>query len=342
MENDVYNLNTKSENNNDNQRIELSYYQARFTQKCGAILLDFLLFAFVALGIFIGVKAIVESNSYYVEINQNYNEARINSKLYVDNPEVGRIEDVVTYLNRSETMSAGEKENYLLDSINGFFDSLPNDKENLINEFEDYVLRSEFLYEGNAYYIKDESGVLIKNPNYSIPSLAYYSNVLSKYFDEVALAQFTILTPNVLEYQRFQSNMLLFVEIPSGIVLSAILIWYIVPICFFRGKKSFGRFAFHIGLLGPDNFSLKIGRFTIRFLIFLFAEVLLSLFTFCIPLIISISMSAFSKKKQNFHDYMLNIREIDTYGCKVFLNKFEVVKSPNNSGPVDFRLREKF
>ena len=114
---------------------------------------------------------------------------------------------------------------------------------------------------------------------------------------------------------------------------------YIIPIIFFRGKKSLGRLAFRIGLLGKDNFSLTIGRFTLRFLIFLFAEVILSVFTLCVPLIISISMSAFTKKKQNFHDFMLDIKEVDTYGTKIYLDKYDILKEENKHEPIDFISR---
>ena len=323
---------------NGNKKIELTYYQARFTQKCGAILLDFVLFAILALGLFIGTKAIVESTTYYQEINQRYDEARLNSSLYIDNNSVERVEDIVTYLNRDASLSSIEKEEFLLDHIFSFFDSLPEHKDYLLDEFYDFILDEDLIYEGNPYYVKKD-GEIIKNDNVSIPSSAYYENVLAPYFDNIALAEFTILTPNVLEYQRYQSNMLLFVEIPVGILLSVIIIWYIIPLCFFRGKKSLGRLAFHIGLLGPDNFSLKAGRFTIRFLIFFFAEVVLSVFTFCIPLVISISMSAFSKNKQNFHDYMVGVREIDTYNSKIYLDKFDVVKKDNLGKTVDFQTK---
>ena len=342
MEDNVYDVSLRddqTEENDQKKKIEVSYYQARFTQKCGAILLDFILFALLALGLFIGTKSIVEATPYYQEINQKYDDARLNSKLYVYNKDTDRVEDIVTYLNRTKSMSTIEKEDYLLDSINGFFLSLPNETSNLQTEFEEYILNHDFLYEGVPYYIKDNNGEIIKNPNLSIPSSAYYDNVLSKYFDEVALAEFTILTPNVLDYQRYQSNMLLFLEIPAGVSLSAIIIWYIIPVCFSRGKRTLGRLAFHTALIGPDNYSLKIGRFTIRFLIFFFAELVLSVFTLCIPLIISLSMSAFSKKKQNFHDYMLNIREIDTYDSKIFKNKFEIIKNKSERKPIDFSMK---
>ena len=341
MENDVYDLTPKEKPDSSSykKKIEISYYQARFTQKCGAILLDFVIFAFLALALFIGAKGIVEATPYFQEVNQKYDEARLDSYLYVENKDIGRIEDVVTYLNRKTNMSTSEKETFLYDRINGFLVSVPEKTDYLTDEFYDFVLDEDLKYNGESYYIKDENGELIKNSAETIPSQAYFENVLVPYFDNIALAEFTIITPNVLDYQRYQSNMLLFVEIPSGIILSTIIVRYIIPIIFFRGKKSLGRLAFRIGLLGKDNFSLTIGRFTLRFLIFLFAEVILSVFTLCVPLIISISMSAFTKKKQNFHDFMLDIKEVDTYGTKIYLDKYDILKEENKHEPIDFISR---
>lgn len=337
MENDVYNI--KKEDISKKKKIEVSYYEARFTQKCGAILLDCVLFVLLALAIFIGAKSIVEITPYFIEINEKFDEARLSSNLFVYNKNVERVEDIVTYLNRDEKMSSSEQEIYLTEHIYAFFDSLPLYKEELTKEYEEYLLSSDLKYEGNPYFIKDESGEIVKNEAINIPISAYVENVYKNYIDTIAQAEFLIKTPNVLSYQRYQSNMLLFVEIPSGVILSSIIIWYIIPICFSRGKKSLGRLAFRIGLVGKDNLSLKAGRFTVRFLIFLFLELILSVFTLCIPILISISMSAFSKKKQNFHDYMLGIREVDTYGTKIYKDYFEIKKELGNDKHTDFKLR---
>ena len=127
MENDVYDLTPKEKPDSSSykKKIEISYYQARFTQKCGAILLDFVIFAFLALALFIGAKGIVEATPYFQEVNQKYDEARLDSCLYIENKDIGRIEDVVTYLNRKTNMSTSEKETFLYDRINGFLVSVP-------------------------------------------------------------------------------------------------------------------------------------------------------------------------------------------------------------------------
>ncbi len=330
---------TPNINNNDNKKIEISYYAARFSQKVGAIMVDFITFLLLALAIFVGLKEIVENSSYYLDINQKYDQARLDSFLYVYNDDLERVEDIVTYINRRSDMAASEKETFLIEHIYSFFDSLPEFKAELVEEYNNFLLDENLVYNDEPYFIKDDNGEIIKNNNYSIPTIYYVDNVYKVYIDNIGLAQFLIKTPNVIDYQRYQSNMLLFLELPLSLIISTTIVFYIVPLIFYRGHKTLGRLAFKIGLVDHRNLNVKFLRFTIRFLIFLFLEVLLSAVTFCIPLIVSISMSAFSKKRQNFHDYMVDVREVDTYGSKIYLDKFDILKDYNKPKLKDFHLK---
>lgn len=324
---------------NKKPKIELEYYRARFTQKCGAILLDTVVFVLLCLGLFIGCKEIVEITPTYIDIDQKFETLKLDSGLYVENKDLNRVEDIVTFLNRDDKMSSSEKEEYLLEHIYTFFDSVPSKTEYLKKEYEDFILNLNINYEGYRYFIYDETKGIIKNPDFTIPIEAYVDNVYKSYIDNIGLAEFIILTPNALDYQKYQSNMLLFVEIPVSFLISATIVWYIIPLCFTRGKKTLGRLAFRIGILDSNKLNVKAGRFTIRFLIFLFLELILSVFTLCVPLIISISMSAFTKKKQNFHDYMLGIEEVDTYNTKIYKDNIEISKDFYKKEPIDFRQR---
>ena len=341
MESSIYDKNALNDKEPEvtKRKVEVTFYQARFTQKCGAILLDFVVFAFLALALFIGTKAIVESTNYYQEIDQKFDQARLDSGLFVYDSVSDRVEDVVTHINARSDMSSGEKETFLVNAIDKFLVSVPEKTEFLTKEYEDFLLNKDLNLNGIPYFIKDNSGEIIKNPNGNIQIGSYVDNVYKVYIDEIGQAEFVIQTPHVLEYQRYQSNMLLFVEIPVGLCLAAIIVWFIIPLCFTRGKKSLGRLAFRIALLGKDNYSLKFGRFCTRFLIFFFLEFLLSLFTFCVPLIVSLTMSACTKKKQNFHDYMLDIREIDSYGTKIYKDKFELISEETKQGSFDFKMK---
>ena len=66
---------------------------------------------------------------------------------------------------------------------------------------------------------------------------------------------------------------------------------------------------------------------------------LLSIITIGVPFIISTSMMLFTKKKQGFADYMLDLREIDTSTNKIYYSLEEINLSnikPNHE-PVDFK-----
>jgi hypothetical protein len=49
-------------------------------------------------------------------------------------------------------------------------------------------------------------------------------------------------------------------------------------------------------------------------------------------------MMAFTKKKQNFHDYMLGIEEVDFSESKIFLNMEEASGAQTKKAP-DFRQK---
>lgn len=323
------------------KKIDLTYYRARFSQKFGAMIIDFVVFAILGLLLFMGAKGIVEATPKFYEINHNLEVAQVNSSLFIYSSDRDRVEDIVTYINYRKDMSSSEIETFLTTRIYDFFDSLPEYKEELTNEYLELISRSDLTYNNEPYFIKNENGEVVKNLEANIPIAQYNNNVYMPYIDNIGLAEFVIKTPNVLEYQKFLSYMLFFVEIPCGIVFSAIITFYVIPLIFWRGRKTLGRLSMRIGLLDSNNYNVKFWKFTLRFVIFLFLEVILSVATLGIPLIISLSMSAFSKKKQNFHDYMLGIIEIDTYGTKVFKDKFEVSKEENRMKLIDFNPTRK-
>ncbi|HKL72984.1 MAG TPA: RDD family protein [Candidatus Onthovivens sp.] len=323
----------------ENKSIEISYYRARTSQKLGAIILDFLIVSFISLGLFIGAKQIVESTSYYKEMDKEFTALKLASNLYVDLDNKGTIVDIVSFINKQTNLSSSDSEKYLVDHVYSFFAGFEEETSlKLEKEYKDYISDSRRQYKGEPYFLfKGEE--VFKNIDAKIPVKEYVENVYKPYVDEIALGRFIIETPRVLDIQKYQSNMLLFVEIPSAVTLGIIITYYLIPLIFYRGKKTLGRLAFKIGLVDKDNYSLRIGKFTLRFLILLFGEILLSVFTLCVPLIISLSMSAFSKKKQNFHDYMLGISEIDTYDSRIFIDAMDVKKGQTKETFKDFHLK---
>ena len=104
---------------------------------------------------------------------------------------------------------------------------------------------------------------------------------------------------------------------------------------------TLGKALYHIGLIDDRMLSPSFGRFTARFAIFFFGELILSLFSFGIPYIVSFTMMAFSKRKQGFPDYMLHLYEIDTTKANIYMDYVEAeLKNELHGEAIDFRMKK--
>lgn len=74
-------------------------------------------------------------------------------------------------------------------------------------------------------------------------------------------------------------------------------------------------------------------------MVFIFGIIVLSFFTLAIPLIVSTTMMAFSKQKQDFPEYMFQFHEIDVSADKIYhdYGEIELEHSAKNKKPVEFR-----
>lgn len=315
---------------------EIEYFRPQFRKRVSIIVFDFLICALVCLGVFIALRSAVNNSEKGKLYNEKLIQYKVESGLYIYNPDVKRHQDLMTFYNVSDDISYGAKELGLKKAIDHFHDYLldKSGKEThdaVVKTYDDFRLDPNLLYENKPYFIRDkETNEIIKNEEAKIPSKAYVENVYGKFFDERSLGHFVTYVPEVLAIQKYFSNMLLFMEIPLSLVIGVTIIYYIIPLCFYRNKATLGRALMHTGLVDKNVLSVKFGRFTARFFIFLISEVLLSLFTFGVPLFVSFTLMAFSKKKQTFHDYMLGIEEIDTENSKIYYSKEEIL-SPKTS-----------
>ena len=119
--------------------------------------------------------------------------------------------------------------------------------------------------------------------------------------------------------------MLIFCEIAPSYRVSGILTYLVPPLFFRKGKKTLGKALYKIGLVDSRLLNCTYPRFFARFAIFYFGELLLSLLSFGLPYIVSFSIMVFSKKKQGFPDYMLDLQEVDTSKAKIY-NSLEEAK----------------
>lgn len=322
--------------------IKIEYERPKFYRVVFSIILDFLICSLLALLVFIGTKEIVGSTSTYKESLEAFNSLKVESQLYVYNVKFKRYEDIVTFYNESDGYSSSQVKRDLSKRIDGFIsymgkvlgDNVQNELKEIYNEFR---LDNELIYKEAKYFVINDLGNIVENSEAKIPSSAYVENVYKKYIDNYALGQLIARNENALNYQRYLSNVLFYIEIPLAVFLSILITFYIIPLIVNRGKRTIGKLSFGIGYINKNILSPNAKEFTFYFL-WLLLEILLSIVTFCIPLIISFSMMAFSKKRQSFAEYMLNLQIIDTYKDKIYKSKNEIVleQENNQNDGIDF------
>lgn len=323
------------------EKVEIEYYRPSFWKRIFLILFDALICFFLCFALFNGIKAIVNNFTDIKDKTEQLNNLRLESGLFINDN--GKITDVVTYYENSTDLSYGTKEVFLQEHINGFFQFLlENCGENVYlegkNYYDEYRLSNSMIFENKPYFIKVD-GEIKKNFDAAIPSKNYVENLYNPFIDEYCQGLLTTRFPEYLSLQKDLSNVLIFVEIPISVFLGVTIVYYVIPLCLRRGRLTLGRLLFKTGLVDKNVLNVNWKIFTLRFLIMFFMEIFLSVFTLCIPLIISLSMMAFSKKKQTFHDYMLGIEEVDTSNSKIYFSLSEIRKNEGKFGYNDFESR---
>ena len=342
-----------------NEVVSVNYTQPKFWHRVMANFVDFFLFVILMIASFIGVRSIVLNVPSYKATEQKISQIQLDSNLYKKDPNnEDKNIDIVYYIDRYtdniygsdfEGATGSGKIGKIVQAINGFIDYCSNESvasnaryQELVGYYDNMRLDA-VTSDGIHYFVKDGDDIV---PNETLASVAdkrslYYKNVYVPIVEKRCLP---FLTSNVKEYRecyRIEFNYLVFLELPVSLVFAAILVYFVPPLFFRRGRMTLGKALYHIGLVDDRVLSPTFWRFSARFLIFLFAELLLSLFTLGIPYIISFSLMAFSKKKQGFPDYMLHLYEIDTSKANIYMDYVEAeLKNELHGEAIDFRMEK--
>ncbi len=323
---------------------DIHYSYPKFHRRVFANLIDFLLFAFLFFALFLGCRAAVTNMPGYVEQDNALLAIRKDSGLYrVDGK---KSTDIVSYLgDDSNNYTAYQKMTLSSQAIDHFIayvgEKTSLEEANKIQaDYDSYRLNADLKYEGVAYFVKDESGSIIRNKECSADNVTYFSNAYSPYIDKQCQGYLVTLIPEYLEILKFEAYMLFFLEIPIAFLLSGVFVYLLPPVFFKKGRMTLGKAMYQIGLVDSRLLSCTFPRYLARWAIFFFGELCLSLFTFGIPCIISFSLMAFSKGKQGFPDYLLGLFEVDVSHDKIYSN-YEEISLDGVEGekkPLDFKV----
>ena len=327
-----------NEEEQDKNIPEIRYVRAKTSRRLFANLVDLLIFALIGVLLFIGVRAIVEATPGYTEKFDRMTEIRLDSSLYVEDE--GQILDVGGYLSAESTYTTLQRRNEAERHIDEFIEyAYAVEGEGLRDEIQDSYdeFRLSQTYLNKPLFIQTDEGI-VDNPDCSADYQRYFDQVYKPFIDEYCQG---FLTTRIVEYvdlNLYLSRILVFVEVPIAYCVSGILTYYIPNLIFKRGRKTFGKAIYKIGLVDSRLLNPTWQRSLARFSIFYFAILLLSVVTFAVPAIISTTLMGFSKKKQGFADYILDLQEIDTSGATIFYDLEEAAVSvvDTHKKPIDF------
>ncbi len=331
----------------------ITYTTAKFHRRCFANLIDFLLFALVFLGFFLATRAIVISTPAYQEKENTLLAIRIDSGLYVKTTE-GKVEDLVVHYENgtfSSYTKVVEMDSHLEQFIVYLDENVSAEASDKVRkDYDSFRLGFKFTKNGEniPYFITDEGGDIVRNVDElitpgKVSMQNYFDQVYAPFYDEHALGYLVTLVPQYLDLVHYESAILFGLEIPVGWVLAGVLV-YLVPGFFFRrGRMTFGKWVYHIGLADKNLLSPKLGIYIARWAIYFVLILTASIFTFGIPVIISFSLMAFSSRRQGLPDYMLNLVEVDTSNSKLYFSFEEITLSgaAESKAPIDFKPIDK-
>lgn len=309
-------------------RIEIKYIKPATWRKFMSRFIDAIVFAILFGALFIPTRAIVTSSERYKTANTLIENEQLDSGLFKKN-ENDMIIDLITYYNQDTYTSTGNKIKALENEIDYFINDYAVNKmdsgrvESLKTDRKDFFLDDKFTFDGQKYFIEQDNKIA-RNPECTADSQKYFDNVYSDYFDLHLQGYFTKDVSGVYEQYKTLNNLVIFVEIPIPVILSSFLTYILPTFIFKRNRYTLGRLSYKIGLIDDRCLAVKTKKIIVKDLILYFGEIILSIFTFGLPILFSFTMSVVTKNKQTFSEFMTGIVEIDCGHTKVFYSKDEI------------------
>ena len=331
-----------SEEQTENLLPEIKYRRAKFWRRIFANLLDIIILIVSTFLLFAGVRALASCFDSVSSSQLRLKEMREDSGLYhPKEEESNELVSIADYLEDSSDYTAADKYYFAEETIFDFAEyagvQVGDDlKSKIINAYNEFRLEQSYL--GKPYFIVENSQIK-ENADCKASKILYFQNIAAPFLNDYCEGCLASKFPEYVDLTLFNSRLLFLVELPVSYALAGILTYLVPTFIFRRGRKTFGKALYKIGLVDSRVLNPTWKRSLARFAIFYFAILLLSLVTFAIPVIISVTMMGFSKKKQGFADYMLDLQEIDTAGSTIFFNieEAEVSNVNNYKKPVDFQ-----
>ncbi|MDD4532120.1 MAG: RDD family protein [Bacilli bacterium] len=328
-------------------KIVINYEYPKLHRRIFALIIDLILMMFAFFSIFVSIRGIMNHTDRYPSAMQNVEKTRLDSGIYIRD-DSGNLVDVVSLYKNDEDLSDSQKQTYYTRAIDSFISYVRTElgdqkAQEVENDYYSYLLNDDLTYDGVTYFIDNGNGVPSINPICQASIDEYNQNVYIKYIDSDVQAYLNSLFSQYNEDVQYLFTILFYIEIPISAIIGGILVFYVPGLFFKRGRQTLGKALYRIGLVDSHYLSVKLGRYTANWAISFFVIFILSFLTMGIPLLISFSLMAFSKKKQTFSEYMLGIQEVSMEKQKIYYSKTEIRADSiaANKKAIDFASEEK-
>ena len=296
--------------------VDIQYYRPLFHRRVFANLLDTIFMALVGILLFVGFRTaflnLPESSVRSARLEKNRDDCGLYVKV---DGQFSLLPDYYknhsSLLSSEDLMKAYEKG---MDSFIVFLDSSLDPDAQLTVQSSYDKFRLEQKLDGVAYFVTVDGNVA-KNAATSATYDQYNTSVYAPYLRDYAEGYFNVYAPHFIDDTHYFSMLLLFAEIPLSVFAASLIVLFLPPLFLKRGRQTLGKAIYKIGRVDGRVLSPSVGRYCAESAILIIGIITFSVFTLGVPLIISFSIMAFSKKKQDFSDYMLGIEEVDlTHG----------------------------
>lgn len=264
------------------------------------ILLTFLLFS--------GTLPLYQRTSAYNANSKFREDIMVSSRLYVSYD--GGVKTLPSFLNDDSSLTVGEKNERLRDALDYCYLVYLNE------EFEskggERLLSFLSNYESGGDKLFNEAGERV------LISLDYDSVYYSCYAEIIENKAVVDLGKKV-GFSEARRNILIGYGISFllSFALSSLALFYIVPFCFRRGKKTFGMALTRIGYVDRFGLSPTWRRFSLRFLFSWILILLGGFFTFGVTWALSAAFCVFRKDRQTISDYVASVYLVDDQGKRI-------------------------
>ncbi|MCQ2797852.1 MAG: RDD family protein [Bacilli bacterium] len=307
---------------------EMEYFKAPFGKRLISIILEVVFLSFGTFAFLFLSRMVVESMPAYTSAFETYISISKDSGLYVcDDTTDENLVPLTEYYEKK----TNEEQNAIIEGVLTDFYSkeqfFPQDITS--DDYGPTIYYNQKIGDNRIgakddklYFVKDAENNAVANPSYSQETMhEFYLQAYDRAVGYIKNAEGFVEARNVL---TIYINLIL---IPLSISLSFAVFEIAIPLIFGnRGKQTISMKLLKLSLLTPKAVSPKAGNFIVRQMIQLVVEMLLSMVTLGVPLIVSFSFMVFRKDGQCLHDYLSATYMVDTSEQSVYNSPEEMAK----------------